>query len=269
MSFYDNLTHLGRDKEINEIKNYFINSLEKIKFNSVSVFGSAVYYGVCANKYSDIDIVACTPSLTRSNSEVLLEIIREVGGDFIDKMPIYYEDTISPRIEYFYRVNDLAFDINIFPESLWGVNRMKTDVIHDSVDIIIGAMNENAVSLVGEKTYQSTYREKFSPFYADELRYDRLEILKDRIIRSMKNYEMDNKNIDTVNIGKVYKIRKFLIKWLFIYERKYPFSVDDYIEYQLKYFLNLPQIEVDRMLRINTPSHVDSFFSLTKKYLSK
>ena len=58
-----------------------------------------------------------------------------VGGNYIDKRPIFIKDFINARIEYFYEIDGVPFDINIFPNKIWGYEDISDTVLHDALDV--------------------------------------------------------------------------------------------------------------------------------------
>lgn len=233
---------------LEKLVHYLKNDLAPLEIECVTVFGSSTFDGFYSERHSDVDIVAYSSVFSRENAEIWIAVIEAAGGDFKDKRPIFLEDCISPRIEYFYMLNGITFDINIFPYRLNGYDTMETNVVHDSVDIVIGAMYQRAVVLFGRIPFEDLVEREFMPFYSETLRMSRMQILEARIndllLRIREKVTLQNPDVFTY----VLKLRAYFLKWLFINNRKYPIDVNNHIEYQLKEYIGLPQGMIDALM---------------------
>jgi len=153
-----------RKKQLMELKKYFLSDLKELDMQSIMIFGSSTNPILFDEKNSDIDIIAYTNLLERKNIDYLLQYLNNKGGNFKDKQPIYIEDFITPRIEYFYNIDGVDFDINIFPNTIWGYNEIKTKVLHDAIDIFFGGMNKYAIPLYGQFEPLEKIKMKFIHF---------------------------------------------------------------------------------------------------------
>ena len=107
----------------------------------------------------------------------------------------------------------------------------------------MGGVYVNSKSLYGKIPDYDKFEKEFYPFYCDELRTKRLDILAKRIFttnESIKQY-IDDKNLNLTD--HIYKIRKHFIQFLYIYYRKYFLSPEKHTYYQLTNILNLPDEE--------------------------
>lgn len=237
-----------RKNQLEKLQNYLINDLNLLDITCIKIFGSATNILLFDKDYSDIDIIAYTNKIKRNKIDNLISYINCVGGNFKDKSPIYLEDFITPRIEYFYNIDGIDFDINIFPNQIWGYNEIKTKVLHDALDIFFGGMNKYAISLYGKFEPLEKIKNEIYPFYSDEIRNSRLDILENRIVEvlgKIKN-KLDKGENDVFEY--VFKTRNYFIKWLFIYNKVYPLDLNKHLEYQLNTFLDMDNAEIDNIL---------------------
>lgn len=230
--------------EITGLIDYFT---QKLNINAVGIilFGSVIR-GNSQDGSSDIDVVVYCRDFCRENAGKFIRLIENFGGDFSDKPPIFIEDFISPRIEYFYKQGRKFFDINIFPCWLPGYAGREFNVVHDSLDVVIGAMYEKAVLVYGKVPFEGLLKDEFLPFYSEDLRIKRMDLLKRRISAELQKIK------EIIELGDalflIYKMRRYLIKWLFISARKYPIDTDRYLEQQLHEDLRLEKSQVDSLL---------------------
>lgn len=237
--------------DFNALRNYLLHTLQKLQITGAIVFGSRIRSEYADLPHSDIDIVAYTELFTRETAQQCIDVITTQGGDFRDKAPLFLEDYISERIEFYLLIGSTTFDINIFPKQLGGYNNRFTNATHDSLEVVIGAMYLEAGLLFGEVPFEKLLKDEFLPFYCDELRQTRMKQLEFRIrlgitkIQDSFHYERSNL------LYQIYKTRGYLIKWMFINARKYPVDFDRYLNRQLSQILGLPDKTVNALLLEN------------------
>lgn len=254
---------VNRRKEIHLLASYFKQDLAPLKIESAVIFGSATNDELFNPDRSDVDIVAYSKEFSLSKIEECIDIINKVGGNFLDKSPIFLCDFISPRIEFLYKINDVIFDINIFPWYFHGYENIETTATHDSIDLVIGAMYENAINIFGISPIEEIIKKTAIPFYNDEIRLKRMDELVKRIVKL--NCTIEDKilkeNVDVLNI--LYKSRGYFLKFLFIKNRKYPIDLNNYIYYQLKNYLNMNEKNINILLFKG-----DSILNIAKNYIN-
>ena len=127
-------------------------------------------------------------------------------------------------------------------------NNMEETVAHDSVDIFLGAFYQHGIPLIGEIPQKELVQSKFFPFYGEELRKIRLNMLIPRIEKYHKRIEVliEQKNFD-----------------IFIWKRQYPVNLQKHLYYQLAKILNLPQEEIKKLLFVGDKD----LFKLASNYL--
>lgn len=265
----DSLIIKEHNEELECLKLYLRQDLSELNIDSAIIFGSATNNELYNEKKSDVDIVAYSKSFSLDKIDYFIKIINNVGGEFLDKSPIFLSDFISPRIEFLYKINDITFDINIFPSYFYGFENIETTAAHDSIDLVIGAMYENALKLFGISPIEKTIKKDATPFYNDTIRLKRMSQLKDRIIKlnlSIKE-KIEKNNIDILK--ELYKSRSYFLKYIFIKNRKYPIDLNNYIEYQLKKYLNYDNESINILLfKNNTIKDIaNNYLNYVKKNL--
>ena len=220
-------------KDILKLKEYLQIELHQITFVGAVAFGSIIRNEKTSSKYSDIDIVAYSPLFSRETAEKWIRYIYEHTESFYDKPPIFIEDHVTARIEYSILFEQTIFDISIFPTELSGYLHRYTNTIHDRLEVVIGSMYLNAYLLFGVIPFESLLQEQFIPFYSDDLRDARLDQLKKRLCSCLNKLELAILNNEEDLLFQIYKTRSYLIRWMFIRDRKYPFDCNRYLERQL------------------------------------
>ena len=222
-----------RQADLCALTDYLQHTLPDLCITGAIVFGSQVRSEATCTAASDVDIVAYSSRFHRESGQQWIDYIRSRGGDFVDKEPLYLEDFISGRIEFFYRIGDTTFDVNLFPAALGGYERRYSNAAHDSLELVIGAMYVHAARLFGEIPFEPLLKEEFLPFYGDDLRRARMAQLEDRVRAGIAKCRSALQSGNSNLLYQVYKTRGYLIKWLFIRSRIYPVDLDRYLERQL------------------------------------
>ena len=70
-----------------------------------------------------------------------------------------------------------------------------------------------------------------------------MDVLGKRLATYTKRVEMLVNDKDPDIMDHLYKTRNHFIKWLFMYEKKYPVCLHKHLKYQFDKILNLPQKE--------------------------
>lgn len=237
-----------RENDFLALKNYFLNVLKPLNFRGAIAFGSAIRIEKSASGISDIDIVAYSDAFSRETAQIYIDCISDKGGDFLDKAPLFIEDFISDRVEFYLCLGQTVFDINIFPSKLRGYETRYSRATHDSLDLVIGAMYNEAGLLFGEIPFEGLIKEEFTPFYCDELRRARMAQLKERIILGIQKIRNVQNQDPGSALYQAYKTRGYLIKWIFIKARKYPVDLERYLDRQMSQQLQLTESTIDALL---------------------
>ena len=187
-----------------------------------------------------------------------------VGGNYIDKRPIFIKDFINARIEYFYEIDGVPFDINIFPNKIWGYEDISDTVLHDALDVFFGGMNQYAETIYGSFQPLNEISNEVYPFYNTTIREKRLKMLESRISTIVSKIKSKIKNNDRDVFEYILKSRGYVIKWLFIESQVYPIDIYKHLNYQLSNMLSLNEEEIDSLLLLNSNNIND----IIEKYLN-
>lgn len=244
--------------ELEKVKMYFLQDLKIFDINCIKIFGSSTIPKLYNPNSSDIDLIVHTSKIDRKNIEGMINFINHIGGNFVDKQPLYIEDFITPRIEYCLKINDTVFDINIFPNKIWGLEEIRTKVLHDWLDTYLGSMTKYAIPIYGENNEIKKMYDKLFPFYSDDIRQSRMEILENRILSIIKKIDNQIKEGDVDILENMLKSRAYFMKWLFILNKVYPLSVYKHLQFQLAEWLKISEEDINVLLFKNNVCLEDS-----------
>ncbi len=249
---------------LNYMKRYLLQNLKELDIVSAQIYGSSTYEEGFIPGVSDIDICVFTPQMyTMEYKDIVDYIVKSSNEDFIDKKPSIVVDYIANRIEFYINHPQIPIDVTIMAPELPNSNNMEETVAHDSVDIFLGAFYQHGIPLIGEIPQKELVQSKFFPFYGEELRKIRLNMLIPRIEKYHKRIEVliEQKNFDILD--HIYKARMYFLKSLFIWKRQYPVNLQKHLYYQLAKILNLPQEEIKKLLFVGDKD----LFKLASNYL--
>lgn len=214
------------------IKRYFMQDLKELEIVSAQIYGSATYEKGFTKGVSDIDICIFTPKMYTMEYRDIVNYIKDnTKEDFIDKSPSVVVDYIADRIEFYINHPQIAVDVTIMAPELPNIKNMGETVVHDSIDMLLGAFYQYGIPLIGEIPCKKLVEEEFFPFYNDDLRKKRLDILIPRIEKYNKRIELLIEQKDYNILDYIYKSRGYFLKWLFIYKRKYPLNLYKHLDY--------------------------------------
>lgn len=246
------------------MKRYFTRDLKELSIVSAQIFGSSTYEEGFIKGVSDIDVCIFTPKMyTMEYQSIVDYIVNNTKDDFIDKKPSIVVDYIADRIEFYINHQQIAIDVTVMAPELPNSKNMEETVAHDSVDMFLGAFYQYGISLIGEIPQKRLIEKEFFPFYSEELRKKRLDMLIPRIEKYNKRIEIliEQRSFDLLD--HIYKSRVYFLKWLFIYKRKYPINLQKHLDFQLSRILCLTQEEREKLLFIGE----GDLFRLASNYL--
>ena len=172
-------------------KKCFLQDLKELEINSAQIFGSSTYEDGFVEGVSDIDICIFTSKMyTMKYKEIVDYIYNNTKVNFIDKKPSIVIDYIADRIEFYIDHPQIAIDVTIMAPELPNSNNMEETVAHDAVDVFLGAFYKYGIPLIGEIPNKKIIEDNFFPFYNDDLRRKRLDILIPRVIKYNKRLEI-------------------------------------------------------------------------------
>lgn len=259
---------------VEQLQDMLQNRLGGLGIKSAVFFGSSTFGGGCFTEgSSDLDLCAFTDVIQPENyANVLAEINAGIPHAFLDKPPIVINDHIAERVEFYLEFPQINADVTIMAPGLPRLDQVHETAAHDSLELLFANFYEHSVPLIGEVPFKDEMNEKFMPFYDDDLRAKRLDILVSRI---QKN---NARALDALAGGRddtldgIYKSREYFLKWLFIYHRKYPLSLRKHLTYQFQDFLNLAEEEIGTLQFTGEESLSRSainYVELTNRYLDE
>lgn len=261
---------LSRYKDaLRDIKNYLLTDLKELDIQAAQIYGSSTYGKGFRDGVSDIDICVYTDKMGQIPDEKIVDIVKRSGHDFRDKQPTIIDDYIAHRIEFYIDHPDIPFDITILRPEIPRVNNVNNTSSYDSLDMIIGALYQHGVPLFGEIPEKQRVEKEFLPFYNDNLRRQRMDILGKRLSGYTKRVEMLVEDRDPDILDHLYKTRNHFIKWLFMYNRKYPVCLHKHLSYQFDNILELPKEEQEVLFfskNQNIYASAEDFLNLSKRY---
>ena len=258
------------NKEIEEtIK--VLKSIKSLFFSSINIYGSALDEKIFKTGYSDIDMILMSDNFKDLDLEKIVADISKLNADFKEKRPMIVDDYLCKRIEFYLKYKDIAIDITIAPALIPSYESLEKNVWYDTFEALMGGVYERSISLYGKIPDYDKFIKEFYPFYSDDLRIKRLDILANRILATNKSIleDVKNKNLDAVD--HIYKIRKHFLMFLYIYYRKYFLSPEKHIYYQLENILNL-STEEKNILCHNKGNVFDSsreFLEMSNDYINR
>lgn len=256
-------------KALEDIKKYLQEDLKFLDIQAAQIYGSSTYGSGFKDGVSDIDICVYTDKMGKIPDEQIVDIINNSNPNFKDKQPTIIDDYIAHRIEFYVDHPDISFDITILRPEIPRVENMGKTASYDSVDMIIGALYQHGVPLFGKIPEKERVEKEFLPFYNEELRRQRLDILGKRLSGYTKRVEMLTKEKNPDILDHLYKTRNHFIKWLFMYKRKYPVCIHKHLAYQFNEILQLPKEEQDILFFSKDQGiykSAEDFLKLSKKY---
>ena len=254
--------------EINKVNDYLKNNLSELDICSVVIYGSSTYSGMFIEGVSDIDILAYSKKMKSFLPEEIIDMIKEQNMDFKDKEPVVYIDHIGYRIEFYIRFERISIDITILPYEIPNFEKRETDASYDSLEMLMGALYEHGIVLYGNRPFENYISKNFFPFYDDELRRKRLDIITTRLILYIERLDIYTNNHDANLIDHLYKTRNLFLKRLFIFKKKYPVNLSKHIDYQLQcLYLSDQEIKTLEFLNGDIFCISKEFLKLVNKYL--
>ena len=253
-------------KALDYCKNFFIGSLAEHKMALVVLFGSATYPGCFSFNTSDLDILVLTDS-TLDDLDVIVQTI-EQKIDFSEsyKKPIVIRDQIGARIEFLLPHNDIAIDCTIMPALLQTRDSLMETAVYDSSDLLMGAIVERGVVIAGDKARLEEIGNKYEPYYDDELRMRRLNVLANYLDPKISRIKALLRDDDPEVIDYFFRYRVIFLKYIFCYYRKYPVNYHKHLDYQASKILNLSKKDKGILLLNSSSNWRDSICNFIEMY---
>ena len=232
----------------------FISLIDKakiIKYDSILLYGSYVNKDLFEPGLSDIDIIIMSNNFLELNLEQICNRLINLGIDFKEKKPTIIEDNLCKRIEFYYNNPVIPIDVTMCGRLIPLKDIMIKDAWYDSIESLIGAVYLYSKTIYGQIPDYSIFLREFYPFYDNDLRDKRLDILRKRLLESNRRLELLLSKGDKNILDFIIKYRKYFLKYLYIYYKKYYISPDKHTYYQLDKYLQLSDFEKNALCLLN------------------
>ena len=259
------------EKYLSEIKETIelIHQVEDLNISSINIYGSGAHDEIFNEGYSDIDMIIMCNNFNHVDLNKVVDKLCSYKYDFKDKKPLIMDDYLCKRIEFYLKFPTISVDVTISPGLIPSNASLEKNVCYDNFESLMGGIYVYSKQLYGEIPDYDRFKSDFFPFYSDELRNERLDILSKRIKHnnSMILKYLNDGNIDLTDI--IYKTRKYFVQFLYIYNRKYYLSPEKHTHYQLTNILELPEDEKNIICLIdaNIFSAAEKYIELSNRYL--
>lgn len=253
---------------IEKYKSELVDVVEKIQrinnfnFNSINIYGSAANEDMFIEGTSDIDIIIMSKDFKRLNKEEIINQLSRMNIDFKEKRPTIIKDSLCERIEFYIAYDNINIDITISPGLIPTEESLEKDAWYDSFESLMGGVYMYSKSIYGKIPDYDLFLNNYYPFYKDDLREKRLNILANRLTTYNERIKKYLNNSSPELIDHIFKVKKYFIKFLYIYNKRYLWTPEKHTYYQLTRFLNLPE-EEKRILCFMDGSFEDA----AKKYI--
>lgn len=257
--------------ELDFVKKLFLEKIKLLNVSGIYIYGSAVDEDCFDKKKSDIDIIVFCSNFDVIDKDVLIGQIYENVHDFKEKRPVFLKDELCSRIEFYINDFSVPIDITVTSKLIPLKESLENDAWYDGFETLMGGVYLNSINIYGEVEDYSEFKEKYYPFYSDDIRNKRLDILSNRIAITSERLEIYVQQRNLCIADHLWKLRKYFIKFLFIYYRKYYNSPEKNIYVQLTKILNLPESEVRILCFLDGDIYemTDRFINLSRKYINK
>lgn len=221
------------------------------------IIGSYLTKDKYIDTLSDIDICAFSNNFNNYTLEDIAEIIINSGEfDFKDKKPKYKDNPIEKSVEFYIVLGDYTYDITILPNDIPVSDKLACSSYYDSFEGIIGTLYLHSSILFGTIPNNDLIRDKFLPFYDENLRNKRLNVLVNRLIsyKEKLNLCLQQKSDDIIDY--LCKFRIAYIKFIFILNKCYYIHPEKHLVFQMKKFLNLQKNKIDILMLVGNQDYL-------------
>ena len=228
--------------EINDVKEK-LSKINDFKFDSINIYGSAANEDMFVENVSDIDMIIMCKDFSNFNKQDIIRQLNEMKIDFKEKRPIVLKDSLCERIEFYIVYDRINIDITICPGLIPSRKSLERDAWYDGFEALMGGVYIGSKSIYGKIPDYDLFMSNYYPFYDDDLKIKRLDILAKRLSSYNERIRGYLKNSSPEMIDHVFKVKKFFIKFLYISNNKYFWTPEKHTYYQLTKILNLPEEE--------------------------
>ena len=159
-----------------------LSSIREYNFDSVNVYGSAVNEDMFVHNISDIDIIVMSKDFDKFDKNSIIAQINAMGIDFKEKRPIIIKDNLCERIEFYIVYKNINIDVTLCPGLIPSRESLERDAWYDGFESLMGGVYMNSYSIYGQIPDYDIFKANYYPFYDDDLRDKRLDILSKRLV---------------------------------------------------------------------------------------
>jgi len=252
------------EKEMEILNNVIFKDLNMLKIDAVRLYGSCTNSNLFIEGISDIDVIIFCNNFEDLNIVKVCDKLNSLNISFGEKRPTFIEDILCARIEFYIKLKNISFDITIMGKSLIPSKESLIKVAwYDSFESLMGGVYINSIPYYGEIPDKELFNKEFFPFYDNNIRKQRLNILSKRIksynVRIKKYLEIKSPDI----VDHLFKVKKFFFKFIFILKKKYPLTPEKHTYHQIKNILGLDEKESMQMAFL-----IGDVFEIAKNYLA-
>lgn len=220
-----------------------LKSIKELEIDSVNIYGSAVNEKMFVEGISDIDVIVLCRDFPSFNKEKIISDLNNMTINFAEKRPIIIKDSLCERIEFYISYNRINIDITICPGLVPTRESLERDAWYDGFEALMGGVYIGSKCIYGQIPDYDDFVDNYYPFYDDELREKRLTILANRLDSYNERIRGYVENNSPELVDHLFKVKKYFIKFLYIYNKTYYWTPEKHTYYQLTKFLNLPENE--------------------------
>jgi len=202
--------------------------------------GSSNFQHIRTNN-SDVDIVL---NVTEWEPNLLIQELYKAGYDFFNKTPHLIPDALTgERVEFYLKEGADLYDITLIPERV-AFENFPADAARDRLDVHIGNLYVHGTVLYGHSDTDDFYTSHFLPFYSDDLVSARKANLDWKIEKISNKLQ----TLDFIDIDYAAQLRTLYVRKVFLTCKKYPFSYQQYLDFQLSQIAHFDQPTIDALL---------------------
>lgn len=217
--------------------------INDFQFDSINAYGSAANVDMFVEGVSDIDIIVMCRNFSDFNKEDIIRQLNEMNLDFKEKRPIILKDSLCERIEFYIVYDRINIDITICPGLIPTRESLERDAWYDGFEALMGGVYLGSRSIYGRIPDYDLFMSSYFPFYDNDLRVKRLDILANRLSSYSERIKGYFAAGSPEMIDHIIKFKKFFIKFLYISNGRYFWTPEKHTYYQLTNILHLPEEE--------------------------
>lgn len=261
------------DKYNNEINDTIkkVRSINNLKIDSINIYGSSANEEMFVEGISDIDMIIMSSEFEKLDVSGAIKDLNEMQINFKEKRPVFISDNLCDRIEFYVGHDNINLDITICNGLVPKRETLELDAWYDNFEALMGGVYLHSKQIYGKIPDYDLFLEKYYPFYDDELRKKRLDIIANRISSYNDRIDKYLKKDSPELIDHLFKVKKFFVKFLYIYNKAYYLTPEKHTYYQLTRFLNLDEEEKRTICFMDgtIKESAEKYLELSNRYINE